>query len=340
MQQLVRVHGPGDVRLDMVAAPVAGPQDAIVRIASCGICGTDLTFIKTGGAGPRGTMPLPLGHEAAGEIVALGSDVAGYRLGQRVLINPMNSAEVIGNGGPEGAFCRNLLIRNVRAGDGLLAIDDSLSYEIAALAEPLAVGLHGVNRAGAKAGERVVVFGAGPIGLSAVFWLKQRGVADIVAVDLFDERLERARALGATATINAASEDFAARLKQLHGTVDVMGREAADTHAYIDTAGAPNLLPDVVAIARRHVRYVVVASYRAKVELDLHMMLTSEMTITTSVGYPGELEEVLSLLPALGKALEPMISHRFPFAEVIPAFDIARQPGSAKVMIQFDGGDK
>lgn len=333
MEQLVRVHGPDDVRLDEVPLPVVGPNDALVRIAACGICGTDLTFIRSGGAGPRGAMPLPLGHEAAGEIIALGQDVLGFHLGDRVLVNPMTGSGVIGNGGPDGAFRRSLVIRDAIPGESLLPIADGVPYEIAALAEPLAVALHGVNRAAAQAGERIVVFGAGPIGLGAVFWLKQRGVTEIVAVDLHDDRLERARALGAAATINAGREDFVQRLREIHGTTEVFGREAVDTHAFIDAAGAPHLLPQVVSVARRHARYVVVASYRTKVELDLHEMLTSEMTITTSVGYPDELKEVIESIPRFTEALQPMISHRLKFEDVIAGFDLARSPAAAKVMI-------
>lgn len=339
MERLVRVHGPGDVRLDEVLPALAGPEDVVVRIAACGICGTDLTFIRSGGAGPNGTMPLPLGHEAAGEIVALGEKVVGFVLGQRVLVNPMSESGVIGNGGPEGAFRRHLLIRDARAGESLLPIPDGVPYEIAALAEPLAVALHAVNRAEARPGERFAVFGAGPIGLGIVFWLKQRGVDDIVAIDLHDDRLERARELGASAVINSAREDFAARLGDLHGTVSVFGKRAVGTQGYIDAAGAPGLLPAVVPIANRHARYVVVASYRAKVELDLHEMLTSEMTITTSVGYPDELKEVIATIPRFITALEPMISHRLPFDDIIAAFDVASRGEAAKVMIRFDQTD-
>lgn len=340
MAHIVQVHGPGDVRLDPATDPAAGKGDAIVRIAACGICGTDLSFIKGGGSGRGGAFPLPLGHEAAGEIVALGEGVEGLALGQRVVINPMGTDDVIGNGGTEGAFTERLLVRNARRWQSLLPIGDDVSYEVAALAEPLAVALHGVNRAAPRPDEKVVVFGAGPIGLGAVFWLKERGIKDIVAVDLYDERLDRARALGASHVINAAREQLAPALKALHGTTDVLGKEAAGTHVYIDAAGAPGIVPDVVALARRHARLVVIAAYRQKVELDLQMMLTSEMSITTSVGYPDELRTVVESLPAIADRIAPMISHHFDFGEVIGAFGVAGRPDSAKVMIHFDGKEQ
>lgn len=329
---LVTIHGPGDVRLDPVDAPRPGNNDAVVRIEACGVCGTDLTFIRHGGS-PRGTNPMPLGHEAAGTVIALGKDVSGLAVGQRVIVNPMGSSAVIGNGGPEGAFTEELLVRD--AGRSLLPIPDGLSSEYAALAEPLGVALHGVNRSEAKPGDKVVVFGCGPIGLGAVLWLADLGIDDIVAVDLFPERLALARAMGARETVQAGREDVAARLMELHGTEQVMGRDAPGTQIYIDAAGAPNIVPDVVATARSRARLVVIAAYRTPVPLDLSAMLLSEMSIMTSMGYPEELPIVLQALPRLKDKLALLISHRLPFSRVLEAFEIAGKADAAKVMISF-----
>src|SRR5262249_34636338 len=181
-------------------------------------------------------------------------------VGQHVVINPMMTPSYIGSGGPEGAFTEELLVRDARIGDSLLPIPGDLPYEIAALTEPLAVALHGVNRAQAKAGDKVVVFGCGPIGLGMVLWLLDRGVSDVGAVDLSPERLERARALGARAVINPAREDVRARLLELHGAARVFSREAVGTDAYIDAAGAPNILNDVIRMAKYRSRFVVTAA--------------------------------------------------------------------------------
>lgn len=334
--RLVTVHGPGDLRLDPVPAPVPGERDAIVRVEACGVCGTDLTFIRQGGS-PRGVMPMPLGHEAAGRVIAVGPSVVDIAVGEHILVNPMGSSAVIGNGGPEGAFTEELLVRDAAWGRSLLRVPAGLSSEYAALAEPLGVAMHGVNRSGARPGEQVVVFGCGPIGLGAIMWLRHKGVEDVVAVDIHDERLARARAMGATATINAGRENLAERLMDLHGRVDVMGRPAAGTHVYIDAAGAPSIVPDVVSIARTHARLVVIAAYRQPVELDLSAMLLSEMSITTSVGYPDELGTVLELLPTLTDKLDVLITHRFPFDRVIEAFGAAGEAGAGKVMVSFGG---
>jgi threonine dehydrogenase-like Zn-dependent dehydrogenase len=267
----------------------------------------------------------------------VGSNVKGVSVGQRVVINPMMTPSYIGSGGPEGAFTEELLVRDARVGDSLLPIPDDLPFEVAALTEPLAVALHGVNRAQAKAGDKVVVFGCGPIGLGMVLWLIDRGVTDVVALDLSAERLERAKALGARAVINPTKEDVRARLLELHGCARVFSREVAGTDAYIDAAGAPNILSDVIGMAKYQSRLVVTAAYMKPVQIDLGAMLTTEMTITTAVGYPSEMPDVIAALPRLRDTARSLISHRFPFDRVIDALNVAGTPASAKVMIQFGG---
>jgi len=127
----VNVHGPGDVRLDSVAAPVVGPADALVRVSACGICGTDLTFIWRGRARAGATAPMPLGHEAVGIVTEIGSDVADLVPGQRVMVNPMGVDSVIGNGGPEGALADVLLVRDALLGRSLFPVPDDVPDPVA-----------------------------------------------------------------------------------------------------------------------------------------------------------------------------------------------------------------
>src|SRR5262249_56686104 len=134
----------------------------------------------------------------------VGSNVKGVSVGQRVVINPMMTPSYIGSGGPEGAFTEELLVRDARVGDSLLPIPDDLPFEVAALTEPLAVALHGVNRSQAKPGEKVVVFGCGPIGLGMVLWLVDRGHTHVIAVDLAPGTLTPAKQPGARPPLNAA----------------------------------------------------------------------------------------------------------------------------------------
>lgn len=334
MGKLLTIHDVNDVRMDDYQRPEHGPQDVVVKMKAVGICGSDLSYIKNGGIPLPGTK-TPLGHEGAGEVMAVGNAVTGISVGQAVIVNPMNTPSNIGSGGPEGAFTEELLVREARLGDSILPIPDGISYEIAAMCEPLAVAMHGVNRAEAKAGTKLVIFGCGPIGLGMVLWAVDRG-CDVIALDLAEERLERARALGAR-TINPGTEDAKARIKALHGTEFCFGREKAATDAYIDAAGAPSILADVVALAKSHARHVITAAYLKPIELPAGPMLTTEMTITTAVGYPTEFPDVIAAMPRLKEKIAGLISHRLAFDQVLDGLKLAATPESAKVMIAFEG---
>jgi 2-desacetyl-2-hydroxyethyl bacteriochlorophyllide A dehydrogenase len=341
MRQVV-IHGPGDVRIDDVDVPAAGPRDALVEVSACGICGTDLTFIARGGF-RGGDAPMRLGHEAAGRVLAVGRDVADLEAGDRVIINPMTGGHVIGNGGPEGAFTDRLLVREALVGETLFRIPDGVEDELAALVEPLAVSLHSVNRADPSLKEKVVLFGAGPIGLGIVLWLRRRGVAEIVVVDRYAPRLARARALGATATIIAGEGDLTADLCRILGGGTVFGMPTVDAGVFIDAAGAPGIVPAVVAMAKPGARMVVTASYKAPVSIDLRRMLMSEFTITTAMGYPVEFPAVIAALPEIAGEAQSLISHRFPLEQFHDALATAQSGDCAKVMVTFPpraGGDR
>jgi threonine dehydrogenase-like Zn-dependent dehydrogenase len=336
--RVLNIHGVGDVRLDPREPPKAGDRDVVVRVKACGICGSDLSYIKGGGINRAQGGVTPIGHEAAGEVVQVGEAVSGVKLGQRVVINPMMTSTFIGSGGPEGAFTEEVLVGDVQPGVTLLPIPDDLPFEVAALAEPLAVAMHGVNRTGAKPGDKVAVFGCGPIGLGMVLWLVDRGVTDVVALDLSPERLERAKALGARAVINPGKEDVRARLSELHGTEPILvGPPAVGTDVFMDAAGAPNLLTDILRMGKWHARLVVTAAYMRPLEIDMGAMLLNEMSVTTAIGYPSELNEVVAALPRVREKAASLISHRYAFDQVIDALGVAGTPQSAKVMIDFEG---
>lgn len=335
--RVLNIHGVGDVRLDDYERPAAGPKDVVVRMKACGICGSDLSYIKVGGmpAEPGGTTAL--GHEGAGEVIEVGSQVEGIEVGQAVVFNGMETPSNIGSGGPEGAFTEELLVRDARLGESILPIPEGIPYDVAALCEPLAVAMHGVNRAEVKPGDKVVVFGCGPIGLGMILWLVDRGVTDVVALDLASERRERALALGAQAALDPTRVDLREELMRLHGEARSFNRHGPATDAYIDAAGAPNIIGDVVTMAKFHSRLVITAAYLKPVEFPVGRMLTSEMTITTAVGYPTEMPEVLAAMPRLKDKIASLISHRVPFEQVMEGLKIAATPESAKVMVEFEG---
>ncbi|WSP78260.1 zinc-binding dehydrogenase [Streptomyces sp. NBC_01235] len=196
---------------------------------------------------------------------------------------------------------------------------------------------HAVNRSEAKPGDKVVVFGAGPIGLGAAIWLKLRGVEHVVVADVIPSRLEKALAVGVDAVINSAEEDVAARLTELHGqSANALGQPRPGTDIFIDAAGAPVVFNTVVQSAKWGAKLVMVAVQK-KGEIDLGGMLRSELTLVASQGYPTEIFEVTPELVEHQERFAKLISHRVPFAEADRAFELALTPGAAeKVVVTLD----
>jgi len=189
----------------------------LVKVAAAGICGSNLTYVKVGGVGAPMIEPIGLGHELSGRIHRVGDNVRDLQPGTRVIVNPMGNGNAIGNGMVDGAFAPLLRVCNATLGDSIHPIPDHLSFENAALAEPLSVVLHAVNRAEVDEQSKAVVFGAGPIGLSIVLWLHRKGLKNIVVVDMSDQRLERAKALGADVTINPSRDNLSDTMGAAHG---------------------------------------------------------------------------------------------------------------------------
>jgi threonine dehydrogenase-like Zn-dependent dehydrogenase len=334
MQQ-VMVHGPGDARVDVVAEPEPGPRDAVVRVSACGVCGTDLRYVRLGGlAGPTG-QPMPLGHELSGVVDAVGAEVSGLPPGTRVVLNPTAGGNMIGNGGSEGGFASRLLVRGAADGGRLFPVPADLPMDLAALTEPLGVGMNAVNRLEARPDDKVVVFGAGPIGLAAVATLRDRGVRDVVAVDLSARRLEIAAALGARATIDASREDPWQRLRALHGEDLVLGAPMAGTDAYLEASGAAPLIPQILQHAKAEARLSVVALHDQERPVNFLLVMIKQLTIRGAMEYPDDFGDALALLTRWD--LSPMISHRFPLVRFQEALETARDPSAGgKVMIEIE----
>jgi 2-desacetyl-2-hydroxyethyl bacteriochlorophyllide A dehydrogenase len=322
--------------------PTPGPRDALMRVRACGICGTDVTFLHMGGAplGPGGSwISVPLGHEPAGEIVEVGAEVTDLKVGDRVVVNPQGAPSgIIGCGGHLGGMREYLLLEDCVVGKSVAIVPDTLPFDVAALNEPMAVARHCVNRCQAEPTDKVVVFGAGPIGLGATIWLKLQGVEHVVVADVIPQRLETALAVGADAVINSATEDVTARLTELHGrAANALGQPRAGSDIYIDAAGAPAVFNVVIAAAKWGARMVMVAVQKKSDAIDLGGMLRSELTLIASQGYPTEIFEVTAELARHQERFAKLLSHRVPFAEVEHAFELTLTPGAAeKVVVTFD----
>jgi 2-desacetyl-2-hydroxyethyl bacteriochlorophyllide A dehydrogenase len=331
---LVQIHGVDDVRLDTVESPVAGPDDVLVRVAACGICGSDLGYIAQGGLTPPG-VPMPLGHELAGTVESVGSQVDHLQVGQRVAVNPMANGHSIGNGGGEGGFAPRLLVRDVNSSpDAVLPLPDSMSFDEGALVEPFAVAMHGVNQSGVQQGQSILVAGAGPIGLCVVAVLRYRGVENILVADPSSQRLDLAAQLGAKTLCNVADQSLEDCLRTAHGESDVMGMPVPATDVYIEATGVGAVLEQLMNISRVGAKVVVVGVHKKPIELHPVNLLIRELHLIGSMAYPTEFPDVIEMLSSGKVDVSPLISHHFELEDFMTALELARDPQrAAKVMI-------
>jgi len=332
----VRVHGADDVRVDEVDPPVPGARDAVVTVAACGICGTDLGYIRHGGLAGPGPEPMPLGHEMAGVVEWVGADVdAGLAVGDRVVVHPGNDElGRIGNGSPEGGLARDLLVRDAARGDRLFPVPAALPLDVAALTEPLNVGIHAVEQSSATPGETVAVFGCGPIGLAAIAALRDRGVDRVVGVDLSARRRELAVGLGAEVALDPRTDDVWRELARRHGSSRSMFGTAPATDVYIEASGAARVITDFVDRARSGARMAVVALHYEPVATNFLLVMAKQLTIRGSIEYPARFEAGLELLAR--RDLSTLITDRVPldrFGDALGRLTDGKDCGKVMVMI-------
>ncbi len=201
----------------------------------------------------------------------------------------------------------------------------------------MAVARHAVNRSNPQPGYKAVIFGAGPIGLGAAIGYKSLGVEHVVVVDIVPARLQRALTVGADAIINSAEENVQARLFELHGTAtDGVGQPRSGTDIYLDAAGVPAVIDTVMTCAKRRATPCIPAVHKKPVLVDFGKILSTELNLMMSMGYPTEIFEVTDDIVANRDKYGAIISHRFDFTDALEALKLANTPGAAeKVVITF-----
>lgn len=331
----VMVTGPGKVEVLEVPDPEAGPGEVLVKVKACGICGADPHAVREGGVIP-GASRTALGHEPAGEVVFVGAGVTGVAVGDHVVVDPMGvPGGIMGGGAPQGALSELIAV-----GSGnVKVIPDHIPWHVAALNEPMAVALRGVNRTHPKPGDKVVIFGAGPIGLGALLGYKRAGAGHIVVVDLQQNRLDKALRIGADAVVNSAEEDLVARLIELHGEArDGFGRGGRPgTDIYLDAAGASVVIETVLRVAKLGATLGVVGVQKKPIEVDFQDILSTELTIAMAMGHPTEIFEVTEDLIDNWEKYALIVSDQVPFGEVAHALTLAGDPGATdKVVVVFE----
>lgn len=335
----VYVTGPDKEEWVDIEKPAAGPADVLLKMKACGICGSDAMYTQVGGIPPR-RGATPLGHEPAAEVVEVGAKVEGIEIGDHVVIDTMSLTDgLLGSGGAQGGLSEYVLIKEAALGRQLKVVPKHISWEVAALNEPMAVAYHAVNRTDPTSGDKVVVFGAGPVGLGAVLGYRRRGASHIVVVDIIPSRLQTALDIGADAVINSAEEDLAARLVELHGdgSSPFVHGIRPGTDIYLDAAGVPTVPQTVTKICKHGATLGIVAVHKKPVELDFGNILTTELNLVWAMGYPTEIFEVTEDIVENWEKYALIISDKVPFEDALDALKLARTPGAAdKVVVTFE----
>ncbi|OZQ98671.1 zinc-dependent dehydrogenase [Paenibacillus sp. VTT E-133291] len=317
-------HGQNSVGIEERPIPQVGAKDALIRILAGGICGTDINIVKAGSEmGIR--FGSEFGHEMFGEIVELGSDAeSDLKVGMRVGVNPITAKRAGRRYSLEvGAFSQYVLIEDAALNYNLYEFDDSVSATEAVLMEPMSVGFHGAFSVLPKLGEKIVVLGAGPIGLSAAAGLIGEGIKDVCVVDIDNWRLDKAKELGAL-TVNTSTETLAEGLIKHFGEVNVYGVSVPNVDAFVDAAGAPILFEQVMQIVKPQARIAIIAVYKNEVPISLAQVMSKEVNIVGASGYTHEdIVKVIEHINDKKTNISTMVTQTYKLEDIQAAFDKA-----------------
>ncbi|MGG5172242.1 alcohol dehydrogenase catalytic domain-containing protein [Pseudarthrobacter sp. J1738] len=336
----VVAHAAGDLRVEQLPEPVPAANEAVVKIAFGGVCGSDLHYWKHGAAGDSILRePMILGHEISGTVLQAATDGSGPAVGTRVAAHPLTACgdgvtpypEDRPNLAPastylgsamhlphtQGAFAQRVAL----PARMLHVVPEGVSLEAAALAEPAAVAWHGLERAGDIRGKRVAVIGAGPIGQLVIAAALQHGAAEVIATDLFDVPRGIAEKLGAR-TLDARDGDSIAAL-----FADVV----------IESSGTVPGLTAAISAAVRGGTVVMLGLQRAgNIEVPMATAITRELTLTGSFRFAGEFNAVLDALGDGSLRTDGIVTHVVPAADAVEAFTVAADASvSSKVLLAF-----
>ncbi len=300
----------------------------MIRVRACGICGSDVHGMD--GRTGRRIPPIVMGHEAAGVIEAVGAGIEGWSVGERVTFD----STVYCGHCPyclrgEVNLCDNRRVLGVSCGeyrqDGAFAdyvavparilyrLPEGLTYERAAMAEPVSIALHAVNRSGIQKGQSAAVIGVGMIGLLIVQALRERGAGEIVAIDLDEDKLALAREFGATHTA-------------FEGPVDVA----------IEAVGIAPTIRSAIENTKKGGKVVLVGNLSPGVEIPLQVVVSRELDLLGSAASQGEYPESLAMIADGRIQVDPLISARTGLEDAGDWFDrlYKGEKGLMKVMVE------
>jgi len=319
----------GEAAIEEVADPAPGPNDVLVAVAATGVCHTDLDILH---GRYLGAYPVVPGHEIAGTVVEVGSAVTTVAVGTRVAVDPLitcGRCAACLKGRP--SLCTDLKAYGATSDGGFaprVAVDagnvhpiGDLPFHIAALAEPFACVMHGIDRARVVAGTRAIVFGAGPIGLMMMMGLTARGVAEVTMVDLDESRRRRAVDLGAT---TAVGPDAAEADRRYDIVIDCTG-----------VVPVCERMPDFAADGAT-LLFFGVCPPGAKAGFAPFEIFRRELTLVGSHSLSNNIPDALSVLQGLGARAEALVSHRLPLEAIARHMVSPVKQGTMKIQFSAE----
>ena len=305
-----------------VPTPVAGPGEVLIRVKACSVCGSDVLGLD--GSTGRRRPPIIMGHEAAGVIEACGEGIADYKVGDRVtfdstiycntcenckngLVNLCDNRQVLGVSCEEyrrhGAFAEYVVVPAYV----LYKMPDHVTFVQASMVEPMSVAYHGVTRAPIPVGGKVLVMGAGTIGMLAISILHSLGVGTVIAVDMSQRRLELARKNGADVCLNPKTDDVNAKIMELTGGKGV--------DASYEMIGLEPTVNQCIANTKLNGHIVLVGNVTRNIQMPLQAIVTRQLSIFGSCASAGEYDKCLELLGSGKVDVDSMISKCVPLSE-------------------------
>ena len=329
------VTEPGRIEMLEKPLPALGLEDVMIQVKATTICGSDLHIFK--GKHPAAELPVPVGHEIAGEVIETGSAVADIAVGDRVAVEPVINCGIC-------HFCRRgkyHLCTDIsfqyRVGQGGFTpffvvhhrfahrLPDGISFEEGALVEPLSVAVHAVKKAQLQIGQQVAVWGGGAIGL-LVLMLSRLAGASTMVVDINPFRLEWAKKLGAAHVINSSEEEaVAVIIEQTAGLGVDVSFEAVGLEI--------TLLQALQALKKGGQAMVLGIFEEPQIELPANIFVQKEIRLSGSQGYNWDFQESLRILEQGALDLAPLITHEFSTDQVQDAFDLLMQPDNQAVKV-------
>ncbi len=317
--------GPGEMALHELPEPEAGPGQVVLGVGVVGLCGGDIHIYR--GQHPYAKYPLVQGHEFCGTVLSFGPGYDGpLRVGELVAVEPLHPCRdcfACRRGHPN--CCARLEVMGAHVGGALaehVAVPSSCCYpvgdlaaELAALVEPISIGLQAVVRSGAGEGDKVLVLGAGPIGQAVTVCAVDRG-AEVMVVDKLENRLDLASRLGASRVIDVTREPMADA---------VLTWTAGDGPAIvIEAAGVPALIRQATDLVAPSGTVVVVGISLGDVGLSVLDFTRKELNVLGSRNNAGLFAEAVQTVQRSPERVSQLITHRFPFAEAPQAMELLR----------------